>query len=125
MQRRFLSKHNETQRPQQALDALLELNDRYALDGHSPPSGAAAVASLWAAAVTEIYLCNVCAGQKLLRCFLAAVVTEIRLCNVGACQEILRRSGRGQSVGCSAAWGSSRPPRPRLRYLAHEQNRKQ
>ena len=35
-------------------------------------SGAAAVASFWAAVLTEIYLCNVC-----------------------SCQEILRRNGRG------------------------------
>jgi hypothetical protein len=34
---------------------------------------------------------------------LAAVLTEIYLCNVCSCQEILRRNGRGQSGAGSGA----------------------
>eukprot|EP01047_Picozoa_sp_COSAG01_P033534 COSAG01_NODE_2472_length_7625_cov_9.664895_4_plen_89_part_00 len=41
----------------------------------SARSGAVAVASFWAAGLTEIYLCNVC-----------------------SCQEISRRNGRGQGA---------------------------
>eukprot|EP01047_Picozoa_sp_COSAG01_P053602 COSAG01_NODE_5763_length_4048_cov_1.373259_3_plen_116_part_00 len=46
----------------------------------APMAGATSVASVWAAVVTEIYLCNVC-----------------------SCQEILRRNGRGQPRGTSRA----------------------
>jgi hypothetical protein len=47
--------------------------------------------------------------------FLADVLAEIYLCNVCSCQAILRRSGRGQApcrccAGCSAR-ASARPPR--------------
>jgi hypothetical protein len=38
-------------------------------DGHGASiGGAASVASFWAAVATEIYLCNVCSGQEILRC---------------------------------------------------------
>jgi hypothetical protein len=35
--------------------------------------------------------------------FLAAVLTEIYLCNVCSCQEILRRNGRGQAAAEKAS----------------------
>eukprot|EP01047_Picozoa_sp_COSAG01_P071938 COSAG01_NODE_11306_length_1962_cov_1.798175_1_plen_48_part_10 len=34
-------------------------------------------------------------GEASVASFLAAVLTEIYLCNVCSCQEILRRNGRG------------------------------
>jgi hypothetical protein len=43
------------------------------------------------------------AGAAAVASFLAAVLTEIYQCNVCACQEILRRNGRGQAAGGGVA----------------------
>eukprot|EP01047_Picozoa_sp_COSAG01_P027479 COSAG01_NODE_1814_length_9172_cov_220.138212_8_plen_101_part_00 len=44
-----------------------------------------------AAALTEIYLCDVCSCQDTLRSILlAAALTEIYLCDVCSCQDTLR-----------------------------------
>jgi hypothetical protein len=58
--------------------------------------GVAAVASFLAAAVTEIYLSNVCSCQEILRGNGRGQTTEIYLSNVCSCHEILRGNGRGR-----------------------------
>jgi ATP-dependent RNA helicase RhlE len=56
------------------------------------------------------------AGAAAVVSFLAAVLTEIYLCNVCSCQEILRHNGRGQGGRASPCrwWGSGSEPCSRL-----------
>jgi hypothetical protein len=62
-----------------------QLDGAWRNEGAPEEGGAAAVASFWAAVLTEMYLCNVCSGHF----------------------EILRRNGRGQVAwarrGCRRA----------------------
>jgi hypothetical protein len=75
MSRLFLSRNTDTQRTRPGPGAQLPADDRGGPEGlrgqqrvaraHLP--GAAAVAFFSAVVLAEIYLCNVCSGQEMLR----------------------------------------------------------
>jgi hypothetical protein len=71
------------------IEAMVEVDGHVfsRLDGSTSIPGAAAVASFLAAVLAEIYLCDVC-----------------------SCQEILRCNGRGQ-IGSASARSSTKTPR--------------